>query len=182
MDHVAATAGVSKALVYQHFPSKEELFAAVTEQVVAGFMGRLPEVLAKAEDALGAWRGVVRLLCDLVSERPQAWALVARHHLDNPELGAPLRRLREQVSEVLAVVLAGYYAPEPGGAAPSAPSEEEVLEQARMTVPLLVGALQGLMSWWLEHPEVPRVKVEAQAVAFGWLGLDRIRRGEWLPL
>jgi len=178
MEHVAATAGVSKALVYQHFQSKEELFAAVTEQVVAGFTERLPEVLAKAEDVLGAWRGVVRLLCDLVSERPQAWALVTRH-LDNPELGAPLRRLREQVSEVFAVVLAGYYAPEPGGAAPS---EGEVLEQARMIVPLLVGALHGLMSWWLEHPEVPRAKVEAQAVAFGWLGLDRIRRGERLLL
>jgi hypothetical protein len=49
-------------------------------------------------------------------------------------------------------------------------------------VPLVVGALQGLMSWWLEHPEVPRAKVEARAVDFGWLGLDRIRRGEWLPL
>ncbi len=61
-------------------------------------------------------------------------------------------------------------------------SEEEVLEQARLTVPLLVGALQGLMSWWLDHPEVPRAKVEARAVDFGWLGLDRIRRGEWLPL
>ncbi|MGH3797799.1 MAG: TetR/AcrR family transcriptional regulator [Pseudonocardiaceae bacterium] len=178
MEHVAATAGVSKALVYQHFASKEELFAAVTEQVVEGFMERLPDVLGKAGDALGAWRGVVRLLCDLVTERPQAWALVARH-LDNPELGAPLRRLREQVTEVFAVVLASYYAPEQGGAAPS---DEEVLRQARLTVPLLVGALQGLMSWWLEHPEVPRAKVEARAVDFGWLGLDRIRRGEWLPL
>ena len=178
MDHVAATAGVSKALVYQHFPSKEELFAAVTEQVVEGFMGKLPEVLGKAGDALGAWRGVVRLLCDLVAERPEAWALVARH-LDNPELGAPLRGLREQVTEVFAAVLAGYYAPEPGV---TVLSEEQVLEQARLTVPLLVGALQGLMSWWLEHPEVPRAKVEARAVDFGWLGLDRIRQGEWLPL
>ncbi len=178
MEHVAATAGVSKALVYQHFASKEELFAAVTEHVVEGFMGRLPEVLGKAGDALGAWRGVVRLLCDLVSERPEAWALVARH-LDNPEVGAPLRGLREQMNEVLAVVLASYYAPEQGDAASS---EQEVLEQARLAVPLLVGALQGLMSWWLEHPEVPRAKVEARAVAFGWLGLDRIRRGEWLPV
>ncbi|MGH3722067.1 MAG: TetR/AcrR family transcriptional regulator [Pseudonocardiaceae bacterium] len=178
MEHVAAAAGVSKALVYQHFPSKEELFAAVTEQVVQGFMGRLPEVLDKAGDALGAWRGVVRLLCDLVTERPEAWALVARH-LDNRELGAPLRALREQVTEVFAAVLAGYYAPQPGGAVPS---EQEVLEQARLTVPLLVGALHGLMSWWLEHPEVPRARVEARAVDFGWLGLDRIRRGEWLPL
>jgi AcrR family transcriptional regulator len=178
MEHVAATAGVSKALVYQHFASKEELFAAVTERVVEGFMRRLPEVLDTADDALSAWRGVVRLLCDLVSERPESWALVARH-LDNPELGAPLRRLREQVNEVFAVVLAGYYTPEPGAAVSSG---EELLTQARLTVPLLVGALQGLMSWWLEHPEVPRAMVEARAVNFGWLGLDRIRRGEWLPL
>ncbi len=177
MEHVAATAGVSKALVYQHFASKEELFAAVTERVVEGFMKRLPEVLGAAGDALDAWRGVVRLLCDLVAERPESWALVARH-LDNPELGAPLRRLREQVNEVLAAVLACYFAPEQGIAVPS---EEEVLAQARLTVPLLVGALQGLMSWWLEHPEVPRAMVEARAVNFGWLGLDRIRRGEWLP-
>ncbi|MDQ2790777.1 MAG: TetR/AcrR family transcriptional regulator [Actinomycetota bacterium] len=177
MEHVAAAAGVSKALVYQHFPSKEELFAAVTEQVVEGFMNRLPEVLENAGDALGAWRGAVRLLCDLVTERPEAWALVARH-LDNPELGASLRGLRDQVTEVFAAVLAGYYAPEQGSAATS----EEVLEQARITVPLVVGALQGLMSWWLDHPEVPRAKVEARAVDFGWLGLDRISRGEWLPL
>jgi AcrR family transcriptional regulator len=178
MEHVATRAGVSKALVYQHFPSKEELFAAVTEQVVEGFMARLPGVLSKAGDALGAWRGVVRLLCDTVSERPEAWALVARH-LDNPELGASLRRLREQVIEVFARVLASYYEPEGEVAALS---KEEVLAQARLTVPLLMGALQGLMSWWLEHPEVPRAKVEAKAVDVGWLGLDRIRRGEWLPL
>jgi AcrR family transcriptional regulator len=178
MEHVAARAGVSKALVYQHFPSKEELFAAVTQQVVEGFMGRLPGVLRQAGDALGAWRGVVRLLCDLVSEQPAAWALVARH-LDNPELGASLRRLREQVIEVFAAVLASYY--EPGPAAPPL-SQDEVLAQARLTVPLLMGGLQGLMSWWLEHPEVPRAKVEARAIDVGWLGLDRIRHGEWLPL
>ncbi|MDQ4104184.1 MAG: TetR/AcrR family transcriptional regulator [Actinomycetota bacterium] len=178
MEHVAATAGVSKALLYQHFGSKEDLFAAVTEQVVEGFMRRLPEVLGTAGDALGAWRGVVRLLCDLVTERPESWALVARH-LDNPELGAPLRTLREQINEVLAKVLASYYTPEEGAAAPT---DEEVLTQARLLVPLLVGALHGLMSWWLEHPEMPRAMVEARAVDFGWLGLDRIRLGERLPL
>lgn len=179
MEHVASTAGVSKALLYQHFGSKEELFAAVTEQVVESFMNRLPEILGMAGDALGAWRGAVRLLCDLVSEHPESWALVARH-LDNPEVGAPLRTLREQFNEALARILASYYNPEQQDVA--ALSKEEVLAQARLTVPLVVGALQGLMSWWLDHPEVPRAMVEARAVDFGWLGLDRIRRGEWVPL
>jgi len=188
MEHVAATAGVSKALLYQHFASKEELFAAVTEHVAEGFTRRLPEVLGTAGDALGAWRGVVALLCDLVTERPESWALVARH-LDNPELGAPLRMLREQIYEVLAKVLASYYAPkqetgaqEAGAQGDAAPSDEEVLTRARLLIPLLVGALHGLMSWWLEHPEMPRAVVEERAVDFGWLGLDRIRQGERLPL
>ena len=82
------------------------------------------------------------------------------------------------VDEVLAAVLASYYAPEQRN---TVLSEKDVLRQARLTVPLLVGALQGLMSWWLEHPEVPRAMVEAKAVDFGWLGLDRIRSGERLP-
>lgn len=178
MEHVAATAGVSKALVYQHFPSKEELFAAVTEQVVDGFVRRLPEVLGDGGNALAAWRGVVRLLCDLVTERPEAWALVVRH-LDNPEVGAPLRTLREHIGAIFATLLASFYAPDPPIVVPS---DEEVLRHARLLVPLLVGGLQGLLSWWLDHPEVSRAEVEARAVEFGWLGLDRIRRGERLRL
>ena len=73
---------------------------------------------------------------------------------------------------MFAAVLASYYDPNPGVAALP---REEVVAQARLTVPLLMGGLQGLMSWWLEHPEVPRAKVEARAVDVGWLGLDRIR-------
>lgn len=178
MEHVAAAAGVSKALVYRHFPSKEELYAAVTEHVVDGFVERLPEVLGEAGDALAAWRGAVRLLGDLVTQRPEAWSLVMRH-LDNPELGAPLREFREQITAVFAGVLASFYQPDPG--TPEL-TEAQVLEQARLTVPLLIGALQGLLSWWLDHPEVPRAAVEARAVEFGWLGLDRMRRGERLRL
>ena len=41
MEHVAVTAQVSKALLYQHFPSKEQLFAEVTAAVVDGLTARL---------------------------------------------------------------------------------------------------------------------------------------------
>jgi AcrR family transcriptional regulator len=174
MDHVAATAGVSKALVYQHFPSKEELFAAATQQVVDGVMGPLPGVLSRDGDVLGAWRGVVGLLCDLVTQRPQAWAFVARH-ANHPELGALLRGMWEQISEAFTVVLAGTHEPQVAMV-----SEQIVVEHSRLTVALIVSALQGLMSWWLEHPELPRAEVEAWAVDFGWLILDRIQRGQRL--
>lgn len=175
MDHVAAAAGVSKALVYQHFPSKDELFAEVSAQVVDTFAAQLPDVVAESEDALAAWRGAVRLLVDLVADNPQAWRLVARH-LADPELGGVLRGMRERQTEVFAKLLAGFYTPEHG---PDRPADE-VLRVATLTVQQLIGALQSLLSWWIEHPEVPRAQIEASAVEFGWLGLDRLRRGEHL--
>lgn len=176
MDHVAAAAGVSKALVYQHFESKEELFAAVSQQIVDTFVEKLPDVLAAADDALSAWRGVVVMLVDLVAENPQGWTLVARH-LADPELGEPLTGLREHLTQGLALLLAGFYEPEPG--TPEV-SPDEVLAMASLTVQQLIGALQSLLTWWLEHPDVMRAQVERSAVEFGWLGLDRLRRGERL--
>lgn len=176
MEHVAAAAGVSKALVYQHFPSKEELFAEVSAEVVDTFVARLPSVVGSSADALDAWRAAVRLLTDLVEEAPQAWELVARH-LAEPEVGGPLRDLRERMTEVFAALLAGFYAPEPGYEPVDA---AEVRNFLVLTVQALIGALQGLLSWWLDHPDVPREQVESAAVQVGWLGLDRLRRGERL--
>lgn len=176
MEHVAAAAGVSKALVYQHFPSKDELFAEVSAQVVDTFVARLPDVLGDSRDALTAWRGAVGLLVDLVEDNPHAWTLVARH-LADPHLGGVLRGMRERLTEIFAGLLAGFYEPEKAG---SDHPPEQVLRAATLTVQQLIGALQSLLSWWLEHPEVPRAQVEASAVEFGWLGLDRLRRGEHL--
>lgn len=59
MDDVAAAAGVSRALLYRHFPSKSRLFAGVYEQAVEQLLvatrldsGRpLPEQLAAALNA-----------------------------------------------------------------------------------------------------------------------------------
>lgn len=172
MEHVAAAGGVSKALLYQHFPSKDELFAAVTGQIVDAFVGALPAVLAEAGEPLEAWRASVSLLVELVEASPQSWGLVARY-LADPELGVGLREMRASLYDHLAALLVSFYAG-------PARAQEEVRHVAEQTVPLLVGAVSGVLSWWLEHPEVPRAEVERRTVEFGWLGLDRVRRGEVL--
>ncbi len=174
MEHVAAAGGVSKALLYQHFPSKEELFAAVTGQVVDAFVAVLPEVLADAGAPVEAWRASVRLLVDLVEASPSSWTLVARY-LADPELGTRLREMRSSLYDSLADLMVSFYVPREPPL-----SDAEVRHVAEQTVPLLVGAVSGVLSWWLEHPEVPREEVERRTVEFGWLGLDRLRHGEVL--
>lgn len=172
MEHVAARAGVSKALLYQHFPSKDELFGVVTAAVVDTYVTRLPGIVDETDGPLQAWTSAVQLLAEVVEQSPESWALVARY-LADPELGVVLRELRAGMHEVLAAMLVGYWAG-PDLAA------DDVRRLADQTVPLVVGALQGLMSWWLDHPDVPRGEVVERAVAFGWLGLDRMRHGEAL--
>lgn len=172
MEHVAARAGVSKALLYQHFPSKDDLFAEVTGRIVDLYVTRLPGVLDDATEALAAWEGAVRLLVEVVEQQPDSWSLVARY-LADPELGAPLRAMRQGLYDQLTDLLVVFYDPA-GERLP----EAQVRTTAEQTVPLLVGALQGLLSWWVEHPQVPREQVVQRAVEFGWLGLDRMRRGD----
>lgn len=172
VEHVAVRAGVSKALLYQHFLSKEELFAAVTAQVVDTYVAHLPAIVDATPEPLDAWRQAVGLLVEVVEQSPESWALVARY-LADPELGAVLREMRQGLYDVLAALLVGFYA---GPALPAA----QVRALAEQTVPLVVGALQGLLSWWVDHPDVPRETVQRRAVEFGWLGLDRMRHGERL--
>jgi AcrR family transcriptional regulator len=176
MEHVAAAAGVSKALIYQHFESKEVLFAAVTEQLIEEFASRLPGLLAVTDDPLAAWRSVVHLIVDLVSEKPTAWSLVVRHLFD-AEGGDPLREMWDVLNQGFAALMLTFYAPEPGQ--PRIPEADQV-RAANVTVSMLIGGLQGLLAWWAEHPEVSREEIEHHAVEFPWLGLDRQRRGETL--
>lgn len=176
MEHVAAAAGVSKALLYQHFPSKDELFASVVDETVGIFVGALPGLVGSARDPLQAWRGAVSLLVGLVEDMPERWRLVARY-LADPELGVRLREMREDLYGVLAEILVAFYSP---AAHAAALDEAELRRTAAQTMPLVVGALQALLSWWLEHPSVARAEVEQRATETLWLGLDRLRHGETL--
>lgn len=168
MEHVATSAGVSKGLLYQHFPSKDELFAAVCAAIVDDFAARFSAAVEAAGSPLGRVRAAVREILDYVTERPAAWSVVLGH-LDNPDLGPLRERLGASITEVM--VRRAQADPRTGAA-------------ARRTVTLLqpqiTGALFGLVSWWLEHPDTPRSRVEASAVDFIWLGLERLRDGERL--
>ena len=176
MDHVAAAAQVSKALLYQHFTSKEELFAEVTAAVVTEVTGRLNAAVLTEDDSLDRIRAMVRVLFDYATEEPNGWTLVVRH-LDKPEVGAPLHGLRERLGTSLADLLLANRRADPA-LTPAALAANE--RRVRLLVPLLYGSMLSMVSWWLEHPDTSRGRAEAMAVEFIWLGLDRLRSGERL--
>ncbi|MFG1920540.1 TetR/AcrR family transcriptional regulator [Cryptosporangium sp. NPDC048952] len=173
MEHVAAAAGVSKGLLYQHFESKEELFAAVTTSIVEDLSQRLHAVTNPGDPGLDRMRALAKTLFDFAIDQPGAWAVIVRH-FDKPEVGDELRGLRDDLGAVIVDLMLLNRRNNPTRLAAAEPV-------VTLFAPIVTGGLMSLISWWLDHPEVPRERAETMAVDFIWLGLERIRAGERLP-
>jgi AcrR family transcriptional regulator len=172
IDDIAKEAGVSKALIYEHFASKQELYADLIARTARELNQRLAASLVDVE----VESSVVRLATGLeaffafVEERRDAWRMLFRDAAD-PETAAVLDRMLDQVTvEVTALI-----ALDPGARALNAQDNEFAL---RLLGEMLVGGVQSMANWWADHPEVPRERMVEVAMDFAWLGLERLSSGE----
>jgi AcrR family transcriptional regulator len=178
IDDIAREAGISKALIYEHFQSKQGLYADLLDRKANELFERLAAALA----GVGVESGVDRLAAGLdaffgfVEERREAWRILFRDVAD-PETAAVLDRILSQVTAVVADLIAQ----DPGVRALD--QEETQGEQTiQLLARMLVGAVQSVADWWADHREVPREQIVEMVMDFAWLGLERLRRGErWAP-
>jgi AcrR family transcriptional regulator len=122
---VAAAAGVSQALVFYHFDTKEKLLAAAFDYAARRDLTRLDTLLASAAPPVDRLRRILRLYGP-AGTPTKAWAMWIdgwAESLRVPELERVVRRLdlrwREAVAEVIAAgVAAGSFdCPDPSGSA-----------------------------------------------------------------
>ena len=173
IDDIAREGGVSKALIYEHFSSKQQLYAELLEQ----HAGELFERLAAAMDE-AANTGAARLATGLdafyrfVEEHRVAWRMLFREAND-PEMVAVLERIVAQVTSVVAALIAQ----DPGSR--TSVGDDEAREQGiEMLAQMLVGSVQSLSNWWADHQEVPRERMLEMTMDYTWLGLERLSEGD----
>ena len=177
IDDIARTGGVSKALIYEHFSSKQELYAELLEQHAGRLFERLGAAIEEAGPAGAARLAVgVDAFYRFVEEHRVAWRMLFREAND-PEMVAVLDRIVAQVTSVVAVLIAE----DPGSRASD--EDERAREQGiQMLAQMLVGSVQSLANWWADHQEVPRARIVEMTMDYAWLGLERLSRSErWLP-
>lgn len=170
IDEIARKAGVSKALIYEHFASKQALWASLLDAQAAEIFRRLAAGAATAEPGEVRLRAGVDAFLTFVEERRGAWRMLFREAAD-PEVVAFLDRVRSQVAGVVAALIAAEPAASPDDRADRRQAIEMLAEQ-------LVGAVQGLANWWADHQEVPRAELVDAVMDFAWIGLERMRAGE----
>jgi AcrR family transcriptional regulator len=172
IDDIAAEAGVSKALIYEHFASKQELHANLVEAHAAELYGRLAAAVPSVDGSATRLETGLDAFFRFVEERRDAWRMLFREAAD-PEAVAVLDRMLAQVTAMVATMIAA----EPGAQAlPHDPEERD--KGIHLIAQMLVGAVQAVANWWADNREVPREHLVETAMDFAWLGLERLSRGE----
>jgi AcrR family transcriptional regulator len=171
LEAVAARAGISKALIYEHFVSKQELHQALLDTYGAELVGRITTTIATTDPGEPRLRAGVEAFLAYVEELPDAWRVVFRH-LEDPGVAEWLERMRTQVAGTISELISRDAPLTPGGAPP------DIDRVAPMLAQQMIGAVLSLGTWWDEHPDVTADEMLAAIMNFAWLGLDRLSAGE----
>lgn len=174
LDDVAEVAGVSKALIYEHFSSKRELYRALLARATDELMEQVGESVGDQDEPEARLRAGIEAFVDFVSVSEGSSRLFF-HDASDPDVARELGRLREEAAVLIKSLMAGEL---PASRSTDAIPPDLVLS---MLAHQLIGALLELAKWWHAHPEVERENVLRMAMEFSWLGLERIAAGERWP-
>jgi AcrR family transcriptional regulator len=168
IDDVAAAAGISKALIYEHFESKQELYSELMNRAAIQLLGVLVQA-ASAPGMEGALRMENAAAAGFlwVQEHPHAFHMFIRDVTD-PEISEAQEALRRASVTAMADVM--EMEPPDTRAGMARRQTEQIAE-------MIVGGWYALADWWLRHPEVPREELMTSMLGFMWLGLGQMQVG-----
>lgn len=96
MDEIAAQAGVAKGTLYQHFPTKEDLFFALIEQALIQFEQLVQQVATSSSNPR---QKLERIFYYIYGEQPGTHVQLMRLLRNNEELSLRLKMKRAQSGE-----------------------------------------------------------------------------------
>ncbi|MFH7323556.1 TetR/AcrR family transcriptional regulator [Aeromicrobium sp. HA] len=106
MDEIAERAGVSKPVLYQHFPGKLDLYTALVSSAVDTVIEGVREALASTQDNRERVQASMRLWYDSVADQEKAFRLVFESDLtSDPEVRELVDRVTSESAAAIAEVI-----------------------------------------------------------------------------
>ena len=106
MDGIAELAGVSKPVLYQHFPSKLELYLAVLDESSDALIDRVRTALASTTENRKRVRATFEAYFGFVAHESGAFRLIFESDLTNvPEAADRVTRTNETCGQLIAEVI-----------------------------------------------------------------------------
>ena len=171
IDEIASAAGISKALIYEHFPSKKELHVSLLERHTQEIFMRLAQTADTKEPGEVRLRNGVNAFLEWAETHRDAFRLLFRDTFE-PDVADVLERLQNQATGAIAALMAS----EP--ALQAAPHDEADLALSiEAMAQQLSGGVQALAIWWQSHPDIERDWLVDRVMDYAWFGLKRVRSG-----
>ena len=166
MDDIAASAGVSKPVLYQHFPGKLELYLALLDAGVEQMVAAVEQGLASTGDNEERVVATISAYFTFVADPDSLFRLVFESDLRSEPA---VRQRIDEVTEKCTHAVADVIAAETGLDG----------ESARLLGAGLTGAAQVSARWWLtQGGEVPRDEAERLVASLAWRGISGFPRSD----
>ena len=161
IEEIAAQAGVSKPVVYEHFGGKEGLYAVVVDREVERFLSMGTRLL-EGEDTMAKFEVAAVNLLRYIQENSDGFRILVRD--SNPTSGSGtfaslISDIASQVEYMLGDVLKSRgYDP----------------KLAPVYAQMLVGMVASAGQWWLDARKPKLEEMAAHLVNLAWNGLSQL--------
>src|SRR4051812_26316708 len=105
LDAVAERAGISKALIYEHFSSKRDLHSALLETYGRELLERVTTAIADAAPGEARLRGGIDAFLGFVEERRDAWRMLVRN-AGEPDVARSVEVLQADAARAIGALMA----------------------------------------------------------------------------
>lgn len=162
IEEVAAQAGVSKPVVYEHFGGKEGLYAVVVDREVERLLGMATTLLLDGDNTREKYEAAAVALLRYIDENADGFRILVRD--SNPgsgtgTYGTLLSDLAGQVEYILADFLK---------------SRGQDSKLAPLYAQMLVGMVAFAGQWWLDARKPNLEEVAASLINLAWNGLSQL--------
>ncbi|MET7393731.1 TetR/AcrR family transcriptional regulator [Dactylosporangium sp. NPDC005572] len=159
MDDIAERAGVSKPVLYQHFPGKLELYLALLDTHCDAMVSRVRSAMEATTDNKERVRGAIQAYFDFIDHESEAFRLVFESDLRNDPA------VRERVDRVENGCIAAI--------TDTIMADTGVSRaRAELLASGLVGAAETAARFWLAGGrQVAKADAEALLTALSWRGI-----------
>ena len=169
MDEIAERAGVSKPVLYQHFPGKMELYLALLDQSCDSVVEAVRRALASTDDNKARVAATVAAFYTYVANERAGFRLVFESDLTNEP---PVRERVERVTELTSAAVAEVIEDDTG-----LPPEA-----SRLLAVSLVGMAQVSARYWLADGGQPDQETAVALVSgLAWRGIRGYPRTDISP-
>ena len=164
MDDIAERAGVSKPVLYQHFPGKLDLYLALLDQSIESLVAAVGDALASTGDNKLRVTATTQAYFDFVSDEGGAFRLVFESDLTSePSVRERVDRVTQECAELVSEVIAKD----------AGLSDEE----SHLLAVGLIGMAQVSARYWVTTGQrVPKTEAVRLVSSLSWRGISKFPR------